>query len=130
MKRLHTIGLLAVAALVAGAPATVVTAQPEDPAVVRLAATLDAILADARLTGSQASVVVRDTTDGQTLYDRNGSRRLVPASNTKLLTSAAALEILGEGYRFSTEVRTEARLAGGILLGDVYLRGTGDPTSL
>ncbi|HZM82868.1 MAG TPA: D-alanyl-D-alanine carboxypeptidase/D-alanyl-D-alanine-endopeptidase [Candidatus Limnocylindrales bacterium] len=130
MKRLHTIGLLAVAALVAGVPATGVTAQPEDPAVVRLAAALDAILADSRLTGSQASVVVRDTTDGQTLYDRNGARRLVPASNTKLLTSTAALEILGEGYRFGTEVRTEARQSGPVLLGDLYLRGTGDPTAL
>ncbi|HEX6685659.1 MAG TPA: D-alanyl-D-alanine carboxypeptidase, partial [Candidatus Limnocylindrales bacterium] len=87
MKRLHTISLLAAAALVASVPATSATALPEDPAVVRLAATLDAILADSRLNGSQASVVVRDTTDGQTLYDRNGNRRLVPASNTKLLTS-------------------------------------------
>jgi serine-type D-Ala-D-Ala carboxypeptidase/endopeptidase (penicillin-binding protein 4) len=130
MKRTHTITLLAVAALVAGVPATSATALPEDPAVVRLAATLDAILADARLGGSQASVVVRDTTDGQTLYDRNGSRRLVPASNTKLLTSAAALEILGEGYRFSTEVRTPAQQSGPTLLGDLYLRGTGDPTAL
>jgi len=130
MKRLHTITLLAVAALMAGAPATSAIALPEDPAVVRLAATLDAILADARLNGSQASVVVRDTTDGQTLYDRNGSRRLVPASNTKLLTSAAALEILGGGYRFSTEVRTVAQQSGPALLGDLYLRGTGDPTAL
>lgn len=130
MKRLHTIILLAVAALVAGAPATSVTAQPEDPAVAGLAATLDAILGDARLTGSQASVVVRDTTDGQTLYDRNGSRRLVPASNTKLLTSTAALEILGTGYRFSTEARTTARQTGPVLQGDLYLRGTGDPTAL
>lgn len=130
MKRLHTLSLVAVAALLAGVPATNATALPQDPAVTRLATALDAILADSRLNGSQASVVVRDTTDGQTLYDRNGNRRLVPASNTKLLTSAAALEILGEGYRFSTQARATAPQVGSALLGDLYLRGTGDPTML
>ncbi len=124
------VSLLAIAAFAAGVPSTGAVALPEDPAVANLAATLDAILADARLTGSQASVVVRDATTGDTLYDRNGSRRLLPASNTKLLTSAAALEILGEGYRFSTGVSTKAQQRGPALLGDIYLRGTGDPTLL
>ncbi len=123
-------GLLAVTAFAAGVPTTGAVALPEDPAVANLAAAIDAILADARLTGAQASVVVRDAATGETLYDRNGSRRLLPASNNKLLTSAAALEILGEGYRFSTEVRALAAQRGPALLGDLYLRGTGDPTLL
>jgi D-alanyl-D-alanine carboxypeptidase/D-alanyl-D-alanine-endopeptidase (penicillin-binding protein 4) len=122
--------VLAVAVFAAGAPTTGAVALPEDPAVVRLNAAIDAILADARLTGAQASVVVRDTTDGQTLYDRNGNRRLVPASNTKLLTSAAAMEILGADHRFTTEVRTTAEQRGPVIAGDLYLRGTGDPTAL
>ena len=37
------------------------------------AATIDTILADTRLDGAQAAVVVVDTTTGQTLYDRNGT---------------------------------------------------------
>lgn len=114
----------------AGAPATTATAQPEDPAVTRLAATLDTILADPRLSGSLAAVVVRDTTTGETLYDRNGDRRLLPASNTKLLTSAAAMEILGPEYRFTTDVRAAGPQHGATLVGDLYLRGTGDPTML
>lgn len=124
------LALLAGAAFAAGAPATGVAALADDPAVTRLTATLDGILADTRLDGAYAAVVVRDTTTGETLYDRNGSRRLLPASNTKLLTSAAALEILGPAYRFTTEVRAGGQRQGAALVGDLYLRGTGDPTML
>lgn len=130
LARTTAASLFVVAAFAAGAPTTGAVAQPQDPAITSLAAAIDEILADARLDGSQAAVVVRDAASGETLYDRNGSRRLIPASNTKLLTSAAALEILGEGYRFSTELRATAQQAGPALLGDLYLRGTGDPTLL
>lgn len=133
-RRLFTrplaLAVLAGAALVAGSPATGTAAPTDSPAVTRLTSTLDTILADARLDGSQAAVVVRDATTGETLYHRNGDRRLLPASNTKLLTSAAALEILGPDYRFTTEVRTTAQQQGDALIGDLFLRGTGDPTLL
>ena len=94
---------LVATAATAGAPAA--TAESPTPATTRLRATIDAILADNRLAGAQASVVVVDTTTGQTLYDRNGDRRLIPASNTKLLTSTAAMELLGPGHRFTTDVQ-------------------------
>ena len=122
------LAVLAAAAIAAGAPATTAAAQLDDPAVTRLAATLDAILANSQLTGASAAVTVRDVTTGETLYNRNGDRRLIPASNTKLLTSTAALEILGPGYRFTTDLRTTGTRSGSTLQGDIYLRGEGDPT--
>lgn len=128
LARFSAAALLAVAAFTAGTPSA--TALPEDPAIVALAATLDNILADARLSGAAPAVVVRDADTGEKLYDRNGSQRLIPASNTKLLTSAAAMEILGSGYQFSTDVLTTALPRGPVVLGDLYLRGTGDPTML
>jgi D-alanyl-D-alanine carboxypeptidase/D-alanyl-D-alanine-endopeptidase (penicillin-binding protein 4) len=124
---------LAVAALVAAAAVTDApgaTAESPVPALTDLRATIDTILADDRLAGAQAGVVVVDTTTGATLYDRNGDRRLVPASNTKLLTSTAALEILGADHRFDTDVRAAGTRRGPVLRGDLYLRGTGDPTML
>ncbi|MGC4894614.1 D-alanyl-D-alanine carboxypeptidase/D-alanyl-D-alanine endopeptidase [Micromonospora sp. DT31] len=122
-------GLVLVAtAATAGAPTA--TAEAPTPAQTRLHATIDAILADNRLDGAQAGVVVVDTTTGRTLYDRNGTRRLIPASNTKLLTSTAAMELLGPGHRFATDVSTDGRRRAGVLSGDLYLRGGGDPTML
>ena len=124
------LALVAVVAVVATVGAANATAESPAPAETRLAATIDAILADARLAGAQTSVVVRDVTDGTTLYQRNGDRRLVPASNTKLLTSAAALALLGPGHRFGTDVLVSGRQRGGAVTGDLYLRGGGDPTTL
>ncbi|MFI7606746.1 D-alanyl-D-alanine carboxypeptidase/D-alanyl-D-alanine-endopeptidase [Micromonospora sp. NPDC049366] len=127
----RSLALVALVAVTATVGASGATADAPPPAVTRLHATIDAVLADARLAGAQASVVVVDTTTGQKLYDRNGDRRLVPASNTKLLTSTAALALLGPGHRLTTDVLGGGqRRAGGVLAGDLYLRGGGDPTML
>ncbi|MEH0843064.1 D-alanyl-D-alanine carboxypeptidase/D-alanyl-D-alanine-endopeptidase [Micromonospora sp. CPCC 205711] len=126
----RTVALVTMVATAAAAGALPATAESPTPAATRLHATIDAILADARLDGAQAGVVVMDTATGETLYDRNGDRRLVPASNTKLLTSTAALELLGPGHRFTTDVHTGGTRRAGLVSGDLYLRGGGDPTML
>jgi D-alanyl-D-alanine carboxypeptidase/D-alanyl-D-alanine-endopeptidase (penicillin-binding protein 4) len=126
----RALALVAVIAATATAGASTATAEAPTPAATRLHATIDAILADSRLAGAQAGVVVVDTTTGETLYDRNGERRLVPASNTKLLTSTAALELLGPGHRFTTDVKADGQRRAGLVSGDLYLRGGGDPTLL
>ncbi|KUM68805.1 D-alanyl-D-alanine carboxypeptidase/D-alanyl-D-alanine endopeptidase [Streptomyces curacoi] len=95
-----------------------------------LAEAIDTILGDPRMEGGTASVVVADAGSGELLYQHLPATRLMPASNTKLTTSAAAMEILGPEYRFSTEVLTNGRRYGSLLHGDLYLRGTGDPTLL
>ncbi|WFB09199.1 D-alanyl-D-alanine carboxypeptidase/D-alanyl-D-alanine-endopeptidase [Streptomyces sp. LX-29] len=91
---------------------------------------IDEILTDPRLAGGAASVVVADAAGGEVLYEHRPTDRLLPASNTKLITSAAAMELLGPGYRFRTDVLTEGRQTGPVLDGDLYLRGGGDPTML
>jgi D-alanyl-D-alanine carboxypeptidase/D-alanyl-D-alanine-endopeptidase (penicillin-binding protein 4) len=91
---------------------------------------LDTLLNDSRYVGSQVALVVRDATTGETLYDRNGGQRMLPASNTKLFSSTAAMHTLGPSYRFHTDVLATAPVYGGQLLGDLYLKGYGDPTAL
>ncbi|MCI2420444.1 D-alanyl-D-alanine carboxypeptidase/D-alanyl-D-alanine-endopeptidase [Saccharopolyspora sp. K220] len=103
-------------------------AAPSGPDALRV--DLDDILADQRLNGSHAGVVVRDPATDEVLYSRQAADRATPASNAKLLTSAAALETLGPDYRFRTDVLTSAAQQGSVLHGDLYLRGTGDPTLL
>ncbi|MEV4545131.1 D-alanyl-D-alanine carboxypeptidase/D-alanyl-D-alanine endopeptidase [Micromonospora echinaurantiaca] len=126
----RTLALVALVAAAATAGAPTATAESPTPAATRLNATIDAILADSRLAGAQASVVVVDAASGETVYNRNGDRRLIPASNTKLLTSAAALELLGAGHRFHTDVLTSGTRRAGVVSGNLHLRGGGDPTML
>ncbi|HEU5474574.1 MAG TPA: D-alanyl-D-alanine carboxypeptidase/D-alanyl-D-alanine-endopeptidase [Actinophytocola sp.] len=116
--------LVAVTAVAVGAGAPV-SAQDRDP----LAGDLDAILANPGLAGADVALVVRGA-DGTELYRRGSDRRQQPASNAKLVTSAAALEVLGPDYRFSTTAGATGRITGTVLHGDLYLRGTGDPTML
>ncbi|GID27601.1 D-alanyl-D-alanine carboxypeptidase/D-alanyl-D-alanine endopeptidase [Paractinoplanes brasiliensis] len=99
--------------------------DPHPPAGI--AEVIDEVLADPALAGSQAGVVVADARTGATLVDRAGARRLLPASNVKLFTSAAALAILGPGRRFVTEVKASGVRRGSSLTGDLHLRGEGDP---
>ena len=76
---------------------------------------INKILQDERLDGATTGVSIRKATTGEIVYDHFGETRLHPASNMKLLTGAAALETLGENYRFSTEVLTDGKLKGGVL---------------
>jgi D-alanyl-D-alanine carboxypeptidase/D-alanyl-D-alanine-endopeptidase (penicillin-binding protein 4) len=73
---------------------------------------------------------------GYLLYDpkarsvrakRNPSKSFIPASVTKILTTLAALEILGHEYRFPTQLKYQGQMARGEIHGDLYLKGTGDP---
>jgi serine-type D-Ala-D-Ala carboxypeptidase/endopeptidase (penicillin-binding protein 4) len=95
-----------------------------------LADTIDSILDDPRLDGSQAGVLVRDAESGEVWYERDANERLLPASNQKLVTGAAAFDVLGTGYQFRTSVLTDGAMRGPVLHGNLYLRGGGDPTML
>lgn len=71
---------------------------------------------------ASASVHVRDLRSGEVLFDHAGDVPRNPASTQKLLTSAAAIELLGPDYRFETRLHRR----GGV----VYLVGEGDPSLL
>jgi D-alanyl-D-alanine carboxypeptidase/D-alanyl-D-alanine-endopeptidase (penicillin-binding protein 4) len=65
----------------------------------------------------------------QTDYAYRADVRMVPASNQKLLTTAAALSLLGPGYAFETEIGLRGMAgADGVFAGDLAVRGAGDPT--
>ncbi len=97
---------------------------------VALSKKLDVLLADPKLQGGITGVSVKKADTGEALYSHMSDIRLRPASNMKLLTGAAALDVLGPDHRFSTEVVTAGQQKGPVLKGDVYLKGKGDPTLL
>lgn len=52
---------------------------------------------------------------------------LNPASSMKIVTSYAALRMLGPDYRWRTEVYADGKIINGVLYGDLYFKGYGDP---
>lgn len=67
------------------------------------------------------------TCDGQTIAEADSRKMLVPASNMKLISTGAALHHLGPDYRFRTEIGYDGEISNGILHGDLYIIGGGDP---
>ena len=65
---------------------------------------------------------------GMRLYSKNRYQRFIPASGLKLFTLAAAFEALGINYRFQTKLYTDGKIENGIIYGNLYLQGCGDPT--
>src|SRR2546423_22770 len=73
-------------------------------------------------------VFVISLNDGRVLSSRVGQRLFTPASNMKIFTTAVALDLLGEGYRWRTSVYAEKPIdAKGSLEGDLILYGRGAP---
>ncbi|MFH1964310.1 MAG: D-alanyl-D-alanine carboxypeptidase/D-alanyl-D-alanine-endopeptidase [Acidobacteriota bacterium] len=71
-------------------------------------------------------IVSLDT--GEVIYEKNSHKLFIPASNMKILTAAAALQVYGEDYVFRTPVTTDGKVFGGVLKGDLIVVGRGDPS--
>ena len=80
---------------------------------------------DAALVNTNACLVVHDA-QGRVVYSHQPSVPLAPASTQKLLVAAAALDVLGPEYRFTTSVVTDRPLVRGVA-DQVWLVGGGDP---
>ncbi|HEV2641735.1 MAG TPA: D-alanyl-D-alanine carboxypeptidase, partial [Candidatus Elarobacter sp.] len=65
--------------------------------------------------------------DGRPLFTRRERTPMTPASTFKVLVGAAALQTLGPDYRFSTTLECVDDPSDGMIRGNVYLVGTGDP---
>ena len=78
---------------------------------------------------ARSGAYVYDLSDRDGLFSRRATRRRILASNTKLFTTAAALNKFGSAGRFATEVFGD-RLpnSNGVVRGDLYLVGGGDPS--
>lgn len=92
-----------------------------------LPAVLDHVLDAPALRGGITGAMVCRVRDGQIIYAQNPDTRLLPASNRKLFTSAAALELLGDNFTLHTELRAAQKPdVNGVLMGDLFLCGGGD----
>ena len=124
--------LLAVAACAALSVAAAQTAP--STAVRRLQNEVDALLAAPQLQTGIWGVVVKSLSSDEILYSANAGKLLVPSSNLKILTLAAAADRLGWDYSYETRVEAFGTIDGaagvdaGVLNGDLLVIGSGDPT--
>ena len=92
-----------------------------------LPALVNQALKEAGISQRSVSVVVQAVDSGQPLIRHNAQAAMNPASTMKLLTTYAALDLLGPAYTWKTEALSSARPVNGVLSGNLYLRGSGDP---
>lgn len=97
------------------------------PAQAFNASTAQQILNQAGLSSQNTAVRMVSMKTGQVLFEQNADKALMPASNMKVITSAAALHLLKPEFRFKTTLYSNASVRSGVLGGDLYLKGYGDP---
>lgn len=108
-------GALSASALVAGAGSAL--AAPAEKTVDQL---VTKRIDNPRL-GSTVGLLAIDAATGEVLSDHDSSRRMLPASNMKIVTAVTSLATLGADHRFTTRVRS------GATPGELILEGGGDP---
>lgn len=108
-----------------GAAPTSTSSRAADAELAQqIAQTIDA----SKFAAARWGVCVVSLRDGRTLYARDAERLFLPASNMKLYTTAAALDLLGADYRWRTSVYASASPdAQGTISGDLTLYGRGAP---
>lgn len=107
-----------------------VTAPPGN-ALEQLVQNIDLVLQDSVMQQTRAGIKVISLQSGKTLYSRNSRQLFHPASNMKLLTTAAALKHLGTGFTFKTVLFADSgSVAEKQINGDIYLKGHGNPDLL
>ncbi|MEX0600125.1 MAG: D-alanyl-D-alanine carboxypeptidase/D-alanyl-D-alanine-endopeptidase [Rhodothermales bacterium] len=105
-----------------------ILALPAGTASGQRGASIDELLSGPAAQPAFWGVYVYDLTTEAPYYSHGAQNGYLPASNQKILTSAAALDALGSNHRYRTVLYLDGNLDGSTLRGDLVIRGAGDPT--
>jgi serine-type D-Ala-D-Ala carboxypeptidase/endopeptidase (penicillin-binding protein 4) len=89
---------------------------------------IDSLQASPILESGYLSVSLKNCRTGQDILSINARKALKPASNMKLITTATALGILGEDYRYKTKLLYTGQITDSTLHGNIIIKASGDPT--
>ena len=81
-----------------------------------------------KLSNTNTSIYIYDLKNNKDIIKNNADSLFIPASIQKLATAYAALTILGEDFRFYTDIRYRGKISNRTLTGDIWLDFSGDPT--
>jgi serine-type D-Ala-D-Ala carboxypeptidase/endopeptidase (penicillin-binding protein 4) len=89
---------------------------------------IDSLTHQPQFRGGMWGVLIVNPRTGDTLYSQNAGKLFMPASNMKIVTSAAALTLLGPDYTYKTTFLVDGPVQDSVLDGDLIVIGRGDPT--
>ncbi len=89
---------------------------------------INKLLQDNNFLTANIGIVIKSLKNDEFLFSKNENKLFVPASNMKLFTTAAALEVLGSKYRFNTSIYVNGEISYSTIYGDLVIKGSGDPT--
>lgn len=90
---------------------------------------INEMIKDPMFTNAGISFYVKNLATGGIVAEHNKNLALSPASVMKLVSTSTAMQKLGTGYRFKTQLYIHGSLdSNGVLNGDLYIKGGGDPT--
>ena len=119
---------LVVISLIMMASGSTASAQQENQAqVVNLQKEFEAMV-ESEVLGQASVGICARTGDGRTIVDVNADNMYIPASNMKLLSTGTALHALGGDYSYKTGIAYDGSIIEGVLMGDLFIIGGGDPT--
>jgi D-alanyl-D-alanine carboxypeptidase len=99
------------------------------PAAASVSSAISSILQKHHVAGGSTGVYVWDFDAAQQVFASHADTPLAPASNMKLVTTSSALDSWGPEHRFKTALYgPDVPVYGGVLYGDLYLKGFGDPS--
>ena len=122
--------LLLFALIASGCTSSMVTKEPDlalSP-VQQLRRELQQKFDDPEFFNAFWGVEIQSLKTGEIIYHENENKSFMPASNLKLYTTSAALTKLTPDFKYITELETDGKINDGVLHGNVFLKGSGDPT--
>lgn len=103
--------------------------QPADSlAIQQLLRQVEAFQASPAVRYGTVALSVRRVRDGEEFIGYNARMSLPSASTLKLITTATALAVLGPNYTYTTNLEYDGAIKDSVLTGNLYIRGTGDPS--
>ncbi|MDI9364761.1 MAG: D-alanyl-D-alanine carboxypeptidase/D-alanyl-D-alanine-endopeptidase [Flavobacterium sp.] len=94
----------------------------------KLAKAMQQLVKDSTLKHASLSLYVVESNTNKVVIDYNSELGLAPASCQKIITSVTAFELLGKNYQYKTDIGYDGAITKGVLKGNLYIVGSGDPT--
>ena len=101
--------------------------QDQKSAFAQISSEIDFMIDRSRANDAFWAIQVSDSS-GKNLEELNGNNLIRPASNLKLITSGAVLDVLGQDYSFTTTLYGRGEIVGNRWVGDLIVEGSGDPS--
>jgi serine-type D-Ala-D-Ala carboxypeptidase/endopeptidase (penicillin-binding protein 4) len=98
------------------------------PVAGQLKLAMDKMEKDDQFAHASIGLYIVNSTTGKVVFDKNAQLGLAPASTQKVVTSAAAYELLGKDFAYTSTLGYEGIIKDGILNGKLIFSGSGDPT--